>query len=214
MNLKKNAAFTLIELLVVIVIIAILAGIALPVFSKALEKARATTCAANLKQLGVGMVAYLGDNDDQMFPLTGASWPVTLHDKYVPDWKVFRTPFDVVNSARPVRTVVPNVPVSYGVNLNTFSQNASKFASPSQLVIMAASMAPGKTISFQGTSESNPALQMPSSTTNQGTHLNRSQINALFADSHVAPMVWRQFAEAASPEGLQRWYPNGIGPTQ
>ena len=44
--------FTLIELLVVIAIIAILAAILFPVFSQVREKARATACLSNTKQLG------------------------------------------------------------------------------------------------------------------------------------------------------------------
>ncbi len=56
--------FTLIELLVVIAIIAILAAILFPVFARAREKARQTSCLSNLKQLGLGMLMYVQDYDE------------------------------------------------------------------------------------------------------------------------------------------------------
>lgn len=58
-------AFTLIELLVVVAIIAILAAILFPVYTKAREGARRTTCASNLRQLGLVIQAYREDNDNK-----------------------------------------------------------------------------------------------------------------------------------------------------
>jgi prepilin-type N-terminal cleavage/methylation domain-containing protein len=57
-------AFTLIELLVVIAIIAILAAILFPVFARAREQARKTTCLSNLKQIGTAALMYVQDYDE------------------------------------------------------------------------------------------------------------------------------------------------------
>jgi prepilin-type N-terminal cleavage/methylation domain-containing protein/prepilin-type processing-associated H-X9-DG protein len=77
--------FTLIELLVVIAIIAILAAILFPVFARAREKARQTSCLSNMKQLGLGFMMYAQDYDETLpgisFNATGANpgavWPNT-----------------------------------------------------------------------------------------------------------------------------------------
>lgn len=60
----KTKAFTLIELLVVIAIIAILAAILFPVFAKAREKARQSSCASNMRQLDLAFIQYTQDNDE------------------------------------------------------------------------------------------------------------------------------------------------------
>jgi prepilin-type N-terminal cleavage/methylation domain-containing protein/prepilin-type processing-associated H-X9-DG protein len=64
----RSHAFTLIELLVVIAIIAILAAILFPVFAKAREKARQSTCQNNLKQLATAIVATYANDWDERFP--------------------------------------------------------------------------------------------------------------------------------------------------
>lgn len=60
-------AFTLIELLVVIAIIAILAAILFPVFGRARENARKSSCQSNLKQIALGVIQYVQDYDER-FP--------------------------------------------------------------------------------------------------------------------------------------------------
>jgi prepilin-type N-terminal cleavage/methylation domain-containing protein/prepilin-type processing-associated H-X9-DG protein len=63
---SNKRGFTLIELLVVIAIIAILAAILFPVFARAREAARKTSCLNNLKQLGTGIMMYAQDYDESV----------------------------------------------------------------------------------------------------------------------------------------------------
>ncbi len=75
----KPRGFTLIELLVVIAIIALLAAILFPVFSRARENARKSSCANNLKQIGLGITQYAQDYDETMPAVTvgtatGSRW--------------------------------------------------------------------------------------------------------------------------------------------
>ena len=95
--------FTLIELLVVIAIIAILAAILFPVFARAREKARQTSCLSNVKELGLGMLMYVEDYDG-MFPRTsyseskmdppGIFWASCILP-YVKNYQVYVCPSDV-----------------------------------------------------------------------------------------------------------------------
>ena len=94
----KRRGFTLIELLVVIAIIAILAAIFFPVFARAREKARQTSCLSNLKQLGLAVLMYCQDYDE-MYSLSVYGLPPnrvsTLYDVHLPyikDTQIFQCP--------------------------------------------------------------------------------------------------------------------------
>ena len=64
--MRDRRGFTLIELLVVIAIIAILAAILFPVFARAREKARQTSCLSNTKQISLACLMYAQDYDEQL----------------------------------------------------------------------------------------------------------------------------------------------------
>lgn len=66
---SRRPAFTLIELLIVISIISILAAILFPVFNRARESARRTSCLSNTRQISLGFMQYFQDHDER-FPLT------------------------------------------------------------------------------------------------------------------------------------------------
>jgi len=100
-----SRGFTLIELLVVIAIIAILAAILFPVFAKAREKARQTSCLSNVKQLSLGILMYGQDYDERYMhggyaipgmPLgsqgTNVCWWRFLLQPYVKNWQIFICP--------------------------------------------------------------------------------------------------------------------------
>lgn len=107
----KNGAFTLIELLVVISIIAILAGIALPVFSQVQERGAQTKDLSNAKQIGLGCKLFAGDNDGRFpnFQKGAPAAPVAnaneafrnLIPEYIPTEKIFYLAKSAFTTAAP-----------------------------------------------------------------------------------------------------------------
>ena len=87
------AGFTLIELLVVIAIIAILAAMLLPALSKAKQRAQQTYCINNVKQLGLAMIIYIGDNNDVYAGAASAN----TYGPHLEDWIYWRPSTPTLN---------------------------------------------------------------------------------------------------------------------
>ena len=100
-------AFTVVELLVVMGIVAVLAGVAVPLYSRVTQNARAAQCVSNLRQLGTGLVLYLGDHNMRMPVLLAGRKNKTdpgpvIDDTlnvYVTDPRVFACPADAAGIA-------------------------------------------------------------------------------------------------------------------
>jgi prepilin-type N-terminal cleavage/methylation domain-containing protein/prepilin-type processing-associated H-X9-DG protein len=94
---EVRPGFTLIELLVVIAVIAILACILLPVFAKARERARTTSCASNMRQIGQAMTLYTQDYDGYHPPLgplgTSEVWELVTEPGFNCTWLDYIYPY-------------------------------------------------------------------------------------------------------------------------
>ncbi len=115
----SRSGFTLIELLVVIAIIAILAAILFPVFAQAREKARATSCLSNVKQVATAYYMYTEDFDEYT-PCIAFDWWYPVYP-YFKDYKLLNCPdrndYGGINawpSARPTDTCLSGTPDGTG----------------------------------------------------------------------------------------------------
>jgi prepilin-type N-terminal cleavage/methylation domain-containing protein/prepilin-type processing-associated H-X9-DG protein len=124
--------FTLIELLVVIAIIAILAAILFPVFARAREKARQTSCLTNMKQIALSTDMYLQDYDS-CYPmniyLSGALVVTFYHvlQPYMKNAQIMQCPSEAQRmSAAEIQGILP-VPLAAGLSYFGYNGNYSLF---------------------------------------------------------------------------------------
>jgi prepilin-type N-terminal cleavage/methylation domain-containing protein/prepilin-type processing-associated H-X9-DG protein len=222
----RKHAFTLIELLVVIAIIALLASIALPAYRAVQEKAHGTQDANNLRQLGVGFTAYLGDNQDTIFTSTSASgtngWSIQIGPSssanYVSDWHAFVSPFDTRGyvggpaSAGTSGGSTTSATVSYGMNntiflLTSASSTVTSFTHPSSLMLLGPyETISGHTLTFSGNTGVSDVV---STSTGVGGEMGFSTLlNVLYMDGHVGTVSSGNFNNLTYPNSTgEFWSP-------
>jgi prepilin-type N-terminal cleavage/methylation domain-containing protein/prepilin-type processing-associated H-X9-DG protein len=196
--------FTLIELLVVIAVIFVIAGIAIPAFHSAFERAKILKDTSNLRQIGAATQLYMNDNNGAFPGSPSVTWmsQLALNQKYLSSWRVLESPFDNRTTSEKGDATTA---VSYGINANVLPGNvaisADKITKPVTFIVFAPAQAAGQTVSFQGTAGANsppPGVTVLAATSTPGgagvlggPHNNRTKINALFADWHAETMWWR-----------------------
>jgi prepilin-type N-terminal cleavage/methylation domain-containing protein/prepilin-type processing-associated H-X9-DG protein len=138
--------FTLIELLVVIAIICLLAAILFPVFARARENARRTSCQSNMKQIGLGIAQYIQDYDERM-PLNNYdeggvryTWHSFIYP-YVKSTQVYVCPSHNkdVSTTFKIKATGGSMPASYVAN--AFGKNGAIGAPQAPMEYTAPSMA-------------------------------------------------------------------------
>jgi prepilin-type N-terminal cleavage/methylation domain-containing protein/prepilin-type processing-associated H-X9-DG protein len=144
---KLKQAFALIELLTVIAIIALLAAILFPVFSRARENARRSSCQSNLKQIGLAIMQYTQDYDETYMSgmanpgaNSGRGWAGQLLP-YIKTTQLYTCPSDTTRV-----TTAGRVALSYVYNYNMArkyatanlgdTQTQASLSAPARTVIM------------------------------------------------------------------------------
>ena len=153
-------------MLVVIAIIAILAAILFPVFAKAREKARQTSCLSNEKQLGLGFTQYVQDNDETMpnCDAYGQGWAGKIYS-YVKSTGVYACPDD---STSPTKAGLSKL--SYAGNANILGSGDANAPVPGFVPTpgLAQQNGPASTVllfEIQGNTSNNTDIGVPITTT-------------------------------------------------
>jgi prepilin-type N-terminal cleavage/methylation domain-containing protein/prepilin-type processing-associated H-X9-DG protein len=179
----QKRGFTLIELLVVIAIIAILAAILFPVFAKAREKARQSTCTNNLRQIVNATLMYSQDYDEML----------VYYDK----WSNKLVPYiadknTVVESAKlivwncPTAVGLHKYSITYGYNVTAVgygTRSVAKLKSPSNTFLFKDGQWNSSGGGYYGMVMDYSATS--SSPTNEANILHSGGANYAFADGHV-----------------------------
>jgi prepilin-type N-terminal cleavage/methylation domain-containing protein/prepilin-type processing-associated H-X9-DG protein len=197
--------FTLIELLVVIAIIAILAAILFPVFAKAREKARQSSCLSNVKQIVLATLQYAQDYDEVLpnfrvatgcpagaggtgdsAPAGSVWWWYDMQGPYIKNTQILQCPSRTPSAPRGCNRGITN---RYAINTALAGLKMAEVIRPSGLVWLAETGCYA-TASASGIASGNPwqcnDVADPSATSYSGflkTH--SGQCNAGYVDGHA-----------------------------
>lgn len=210
---RFSRAFTLIELLIVIAIIAILAAMLLPILARAKQKAKASQCLSNLKQIGVGCSLYELDNQDSL-PETShqtASWIGKLALYGLTN--VYICPLDT-NHMRNASYAINDflTPNPFGAPQLDFSK-LTRIPAPSETLHLAESW--GNYIGsdhFHFADAQSGGFTPKSFESQVAATIHQGSANYLFADSHVQRLVWPRVMPLLTPAVTRFVRPDGLPP--
>ncbi len=189
---RRLRGFTLIELLVVIAIIAILAALLLPALNKAKQKAWATACLSNVKQIGVASRMYADDNGDALprSVHTGQSWVNTLQP-YTSGTNLWRCPRDP-NKARNFSYAINDylLPPATGSGANDYSKT-TRVPAPADTLWLGECADAYVSFDHFHFSEANDGDYSPFAFASQvAIRRHLSGANYLFTDGHAQFLNW------------------------
>jgi prepilin-type N-terminal cleavage/methylation domain-containing protein/prepilin-type processing-associated H-X9-DG protein len=213
---STRRAFTLIELLVVIAIISILAAILFPVFGRARENARRTSCLSNVRQLGIAFTQYFQDFDERFPMVKGDSpWIYTMQP-YLKSTQMLRCPSESTDGWLPesdwFNASVTGRRTSYTLNGylapgNSKTEQGGNFphiasiAKPASVIFLAESASKkADGTPFTGNYFHAHVYNPPTSTSHWNTTLNRPDdlgydrhmdgFNVAYLDGHAKWQTW------------------------
>jgi prepilin-type processing-associated H-X9-DG protein/prepilin-type N-terminal cleavage/methylation domain-containing protein len=196
--LSKKTGFSLIELLVVISIISLLFALLFPSLEQVRNRAKATKCMSNLRQLGIAVHTYWIENDSKLTALNGV-FPVWGDTSGTQAWSTLIYPYVenkkeiFIDPGRP--GWMPKIPVSYYLNvIEPFLTNGSKVGfitldqrsiqDESKFILMSEDLALSPQNEIDPTNETKDRTGF-SNTIPCFPPYHGGKVNMLFADGHV-----------------------------